>query len=565
MKLYNRQLMEIENAQYKNKIDFLAKKIIDFISKTYGIDEKILLDKYNNLSIVERMPNESHLVEYNGQKITVDSGRDAASFVTHKAQSFDGEKWHFENALYISLDGNGDHTIEHELIHYFSSMAEMKFNTSGIGYDKSGIKIVGYDKFDSEVDSSLKASGLNEGITEMLANKLDGVSPSVYYYQVCITDILTSNLNNKLIKAYFLDGEQDFKEFLLDFNKRQSSITSKELISILPGDSVNEVDMATLKGCMEYSLSYCNNLNEFYEEKKRLLQIVQRIKGFYYKDSKGIEEFLLKVIDAEEEKFKGVSKKQNNENSKMKFIEGFINAYDITENEYQRETRTQNEKNDIERVKYIAETGFAGPLVDDIKCNWIIQDDQYVEQYSQKQVSAMARLLKAAKELTENEKSNSSSKDYLLELTKVPDIDHALKQLRSDLKKEGTYIHRLREEARRKKLEVQEEKIEVFEVDSPIKTIPSTIPSRKLRPIISNAQVEEQKRKEDQERYRRSQEEKRKREEEQRKKLDELKKQREQQQLAELRAMYEDDSYNPTWYMDNETENVNGQRHGMRH
>jgi hypothetical protein len=47
--------------------------------------------------------------------------------------------------------------------------------------------------------------------------------------------------------------------------------------------------------------------------------------------------------------------------------------------------------------------------------------------------------------------------------------------------------------------------------------------------------------------------------------LDELKKQREQQQLAELRAIYEDDSYNPTWYIDNENKNTNGQRHGMRH
>lgn len=116
--------------------------------------------------------------------------------------------------------------------------------------------------------------------------------------------------------------------------------------------------------------------------------------------------------------------------------------------------------------------------------------------------------------------------------------------------------------------EEYEKIIRIYEGKDTVDEKQYPLPVRKgevLSPTVSNWQVEEQKRKEDQERYRRFQKEKRKREEEQRKKLDELKKQREQQQLAELRAIYEDDSYNPTWYIDNENKNTNGQRHGMRH
>lgn len=340
--------------------------------------------------------------------------------------------------------------------------------------------------------------------------------------------------------------------------------------------------------------------------------------------------------------------KKSNSDFEKKFVEGFINAYDLIENEYQKEIRIKKERKNIERVKKIVENGIDESLRDylNVKIVDIPNTSEFGVEYSQEQVLAIIRLLKAAKELTENEKLNPEKKDYLAEFTKVSDINYILKQLRSDLKKEDTYMHRLREEARRKKLETQEEKIEIFDVNLPAtkdkqqtelekmrkdyeelsqpthteftqkeleeairiyeegtseaKQTSIPIQAKELRPGITKVQIEEQKRKENQERYRKSQEEKHKKEEEQRKKIEEAKKRREQEQtrqqqledlkrakemamaraiytsdkndeqlskeeLEAMRAMYEDDSYNPTWYMKNENKNTNGQRHGMRH
>lgn len=136
---------------------------------------------------------------------------------------------------------------------------------------------------------------------------------------------------------------------------------------------------------------------------------------------------------------------------KQAFVEGFISAYDITEEEYQKEKRIEDEEFDIDRVKQIIETkGLNRMLTSDLDGKWIGTPSQpdFKVQYSQKQVSAMARLLKAAEKLTNDKQLNPEGRNYLAEFANVPDIDYKLKQLREDFNDENSYMSELRQKAR---------------------------------------------------------------------------------------------------------------------
>lgn len=139
------------------------------------------------------------------------------------------------------------------------------------------------------------------------------------------------------------------------------------------------------------------------------------------------------------------------ESNKTKFINGFIQAYNDTETEYQYETRKENEESDIERVQNIINTkGLNRMLTMDLDGKWIgtPKDEDFKVQYSQKQVSAMVRLLKAAELLSNNKKLNPEGINYLERFTSVPDIEYKLKQMYSDLKDENTYMFQLKQESK---------------------------------------------------------------------------------------------------------------------
>ena len=133
MKLYNRELEIIENKERENRIQEIAEKNIAFLVDKYGIDENILRQRLEKMSVVERGGG-THFVIKNGERYEIKSDA-PASFVTKKDMEFDGEKWNFENAVYTN-DNNGDHTITHELFHILSGNTEMDFNEEDIGYDK---------------------------------------------------------------------------------------------------------------------------------------------------------------------------------------------------------------------------------------------------------------------------------------------------------------------------------------------------------------------------------------------------------------------------------------------
>lgn len=138
------------------------------------------------------------------------------------------------------------------------------------------------------------------------------------------------------------------------------------------------------------------------------------------------------------------------DSQKIKFIQGFIQAYDDTEEKYQYEKRASEEQLDIERVQEIIKTnGLNRMLTSDIEGKWLgtPQDKDFKVQYSQKQVSAMVQLLKAAQLLTDNKKLNTTSKNYLEEFSGVADIEYKLKQMKNDLKDNHSYMFELKNKA----------------------------------------------------------------------------------------------------------------------
>ena len=273
MKLYNRELEEIQNEDKEKNIQSIAEKNIVFLIKKYGIDEHFLRERLEKLAVVER-EGKTHFVVKNGIRYEIQSESPAA-FVTKKSQVFDGQKWHFENGVYIN-DTNGEHVITHEMFHYFSANTEMDFDVDGIGYDKKGISIAGYNREDEDVNVGLNANGLNEGITEMLAMQVDQIStPFVYEKQVYLASILTNSQDNSLITAYFSSDKSQFNNFLKDFDRRQAIISSEKLVSL--STEYGAMDVEILKGCLEYSLSFCNDMDKLKEERNRLLPIFKNM------------------------------------------------------------------------------------------------------------------------------------------------------------------------------------------------------------------------------------------------------------------------------------------------
>ena len=72
---------------------------------------------------------------------------------------------------------------------------------------------------------------------------------------------------------------------------------------------------------------------------------------------------------------------------------------------------------------------------------------EFKRQYSQKQVSAMAQLLKAAQLLTNDKKLNPSGKNYLEEFSSVPSLESTLKQMKRDFNDKDSYMSKLRKES----------------------------------------------------------------------------------------------------------------------
>lgn len=301
MKLYNRDLELIENREREKRVTELAEKNISFLVENYGINENVLRKRFEKMALVERV-GKTHFAVQNGEKHEIQSNA-PASFCAKKNMDFDGEKWTFENGLYTS-DNNSNHTITHELFHILSENTEMNYNEKGIGYDKRGVSITGYNKDDDDDDDKdlgIKANGLNEGITEMLAMQVDGMyTPQVYTPQVYLAQILVNSQENSLIEAYFSNDIIKFQNFLDEFNKRQSIISSDKLVT-LSMNSCEDMNIDILKGCLQYSLSFCKNIEQLKEERNRLLPVFKSMKNNwvmeYSEENFDVKNFFIEIMN----------------------------------------------------------------------------------------------------------------------------------------------------------------------------------------------------------------------------------------------------------------------------
>ena len=312
MKLYNQNLEIIENKEKKEKISKIAEKNINFLVEKYGINEDLLRERYDKMAVVER--NEKNfLVEKNGEKYELEN-KSAAAFCTKKNQQFDGKTFIFENGLYVS-NNNSEHVITHELFHILSENIEMNYEENGIGYDKRGVEIIGYNKKDEVCELELNAKGLNEGITEMLAMEVDGIdTPELYTSQVYLAQILNTKQDNCLLDAYFSKDYKKFHNFLEKFDQKQSLISSNKLVE-LSTNSNDIMNVDVLKGCVQYSLSFCENIEQLKNEGDRLTPILKNMKNNwmmeYSEEDFDIKNFFYEIMVSKKQEIEEKSVEKN--------------------------------------------------------------------------------------------------------------------------------------------------------------------------------------------------------------------------------------------------------------
>ena len=137
---------------------------------------------------------------------------------------------------------------------------------------------------------------------------------------------------------------------------------------------------------------------------------------------------------------------------RMQFVQRFLDLYDNTETEYQQETRLELESGTIKRVlDIVGKKGMQISDLIDVRYIDIDETGKRRPEYTAKQFSAMARLLKAAEVLNNDKDVNPNGVNYLEQFTAVPQIKNILLAMSQDFKYEGTYLYQLRDEYKKSK------------------------------------------------------------------------------------------------------------------
>ena len=310
IRVLDSELNEIEDPEAVERVSSLLEKQIGFVAEKYGVNKELLQTRLDNILVVKWRPGNPYAVIYNGKKIQIPECRNAAAFSNHVVQSYNvnEEFWDFKVAVFFD-DMVDDYVLSHELFHALATNGNMRFDSNGIGYDKKGVSITGYNRKDEKVDSSLGAEGLNEGITELLVTKLSPGESDQYAPQVYLSNILISPNNNMLVNAYFSDNVNDFRASLKDFDGRQSSARSEDLIKIDTSTS-NPIPLVLLQACVEYTISYCDNVEQLTMERKRLIPIFKKIlEHNKFNDSSDEQEIINMINDTLLSKKKELLKK----------------------------------------------------------------------------------------------------------------------------------------------------------------------------------------------------------------------------------------------------------------
>lgn len=296
IQVFDSELNDINDPEAMERVSSLLEKQVEFVVEKYGVDKRLLQTKLENISAIKWFPGAPYTVIYNGEKTQIKGDRGATAFCNHMIQSYDGDSWDFKVAVFFD-DMVDDHILSHELFHALSTNGNMRFGNNGIGYDKKGLSIIGYNRKDEKVDPLLEAKGLNEGITELLVTQFSSDErPEQYEPQVYISNILISPNNSKLVNAYFSDDVSDFRTFLRDFDERQNSASSEDLVKM--GTSSNKpVPLNLLQACIEYTISYCDNVEQLKMERKRLIPILNKILDHNKFDDSSNEQEIVNIVN----------------------------------------------------------------------------------------------------------------------------------------------------------------------------------------------------------------------------------------------------------------------------
>ena len=202
--------------------------------------------------------------------------------------------------------------------------------------------------------------------------------------------------------------------------------------------------------CKEHNIKHQDLIKAVNQNPKRL----NAIRKSLYNESKNNNMTPKVCVNnelAEKLKTMELDSEQDYKSKKNQFIDRFLQAYDDTETEYLYELRAKDEKFNIQRVQHIIETnGFNRTLLFDLEGRFTSTEngEKSKVQYSQKEVSAMARLLKASQLLTRNKDLNPEGLNYLEEFVSIPSIKSILKQMSDDLKDSDSYMFELKETAK---------------------------------------------------------------------------------------------------------------------
>lgn len=161
---------------------------------------------------------------------------------------------------------------------------------------------------------------------------------------------------------------------------------------------------------------------------KSTIERAKQLEKIEEKKENNIIEKTNKNTEIDKTKVEQENKNIETRNNKMNWIKSFINDYDATEKEYQYETRFAKEDFNMKSVLTSIENNFyAGNMSENINPKLVKAQigDEFKYEYSQKQVCAMARLLKAADNLT-----IEGGRNYLEEFTNIPQINSILLQMK---------------------------------------------------------------------------------------------------------------------------------------
>lgn len=280
MNYINNKLERIHKEDINFDIENHYKNMISFI-ECLGINKELVLQiYYDSLGfIIQFTDGAEYKTKYNGVVNSHKFPSHAGAFATliEQQQCEDGFKV-IPGICLRNKDVNRNlHVFTHESFHVFSDKTELPYNEKGINYSKSGLKVIYYNRKDEMINSKYNATGLNEGITELLTRKfLNEKGNNQYLFQVIITQIISSN-DSSIFEAYFSRNDGEVINFFEKFENIQDIMSGDELVNMSPNIILDkDIIYHYLNAAITYNLNLVSE-EKFEEEIFKIKNIVSEL------------------------------------------------------------------------------------------------------------------------------------------------------------------------------------------------------------------------------------------------------------------------------------------------